>query len=132
MTPEKIGFRFTRIYTPAVLLFVFCNALAGPFLVRFSDALWLHILVATLAGFSVLLGSAAIRRILLDTDEYIRKVTMDALLIAIVLTLTVTSVYGYLETYSFAPSLSYIVIAPAFVTSFAIVTAIHIAMGKYK
>lgn len=132
MSPEQIGFRFTRIYTPAVLLFLFCNALAGPFLVRKTEALWPHMALACLSALSVLIGAWAMKTVLSDTDEYIRKLTTDALLIAAALTLTLTSAYGYLMSYSAAPSVSLIYIVPVFVAFFAVATAYHIAVGRYK
>lgn len=132
MTPEKAGFRFTVLYTPATLMFVFTNALMGPFLARADSPLFAHYIGAALTAFAVLVGSYAFARVMKDSDEYLRKLTFESLGVATALTLTFTAAYGYLMSYAEAPHMSLIFIVPLFATFFALTTGYQFATGKFK
>lgn len=132
MTPEKAGFRFTVLYTPATLMFVFVNALVGPFLVRADSPVFAHYIGAAMTACAVLLGSYAFARVMKESDEYLRKLTFESLGVATALTLTFTAAYGYLMTFAAAPNLSLIFIVPIFATFFVLTMGYQFATGKFK
>jgi hypothetical protein len=130
ITFNEANRRYRRAFLPVIGLYVvFC--FAGPALLDAmgEPPVWAGALVAVLTGLPIAVVFWLIARLLRETDEYTRKVHVDALLSGGGFTLSATVIWGFLELFDVVPQSerfpAMLMVAPAFFAAFGLAYALQ-------
>jgi hypothetical protein len=106
ITYKQANRRYVRAFWPVIILYcVLC--FAGPVVLKALDdpPKWAWGVVAVLTALPLLGVFALMARYLRETDEYTRKLQVEALLTGGAVTLSASIVWGFLELYQVVPSI---------------------------
>lgn len=128
MTPREADRRFRRTFLPAMLFYsIFC--FAGPMLLQKMSAppIWAVSIVAVVTGIPIVVVFWLMGRHLRETDEYTRKIQIDAMLAGGAITLSVAVLWGFLELFDVIPRFfgapSMLLVAPVFFVAWGLATS---------
>lgn len=96
--------RYQKAFAPVMVFYViFC--FAGPMLLNamIEPPLWVVSLVAIITALPIAGVFLLVVRLLRETDEYTRKVQTDAMLTGGAITLSLTTMWAFLELFDVAP-----------------------------
>ena len=95
--------RYRRAFIPVMAFYcVFC--FVGPALMRaFDGSTWLKAIVSILSGAPIAVVFWLMGRYLRETDEFTRKIQLEALVPGAGITLSLAMVWGFLELYRVVP-----------------------------
>jgi len=97
--------RYRRLFFPVMAFYVvFC--FAGPLIMVAyggEPPVWLMVIVAIISGAPIAVVFWLMGRYLRETDEFTRKIQIDALLPGAGITLSLAVIWGFLELYQVVP-----------------------------
>ncbi len=104
VTFKQANRRYIRLFIPVMVLYsVFC--FSGPLLLVWMNPppVWLRAVVAATTGAPIGLVFLLMGRFLRETDEYTRKIQIDAILSGGAITLSAAVIWSFLELYQAVP-----------------------------
>lgn len=130
MTPKKASQRYTKAFVPITILYVIsCFAIPAIIEIAAPPKLIVYVL-AIIPAFLVFGWIWSMGRLIRETDEFIRKVYVEQLLYALMLTMGVTTTWGFLEFFADVPSLPIFFALPIFFFFFGMVACYSFLKAK--
>lgn len=125
VTYKQANQRYRRLFIPVMICYVALCILGPAMLIWLGHPpKWVWGAVAIVTGAPIIIVFWLMGRLLRETDEYTRKVHVDAALTGGAITLSVSIVWSFLELYQVAPRLehfpSMMMMAPLFFVSYGL------------
>jgi len=123
ITYREANRRYRRAYWPVIFVYA-AAAIGGALLVKQNPPMWAIATIAVVTALPVMALFWLMRRLLNETDEYTRKLHIDALLTGGAITFSLAVVWSFLELYGVVAQDRYfpatMFVAPAFLTFYGI------------